>query len=121
MHALEQSKTKSQPLINACLRAARQLHDRLEEFRWKVGDTLSYPFEHAQEDATLARFALPRVPESDNIGELLQATHDALERLTTLYRRALGRLTVTAEEVERALGLPPLNSSRPGVRDTSSS
>jgi len=117
LNTLQQAKSQSQPLINACLRAGKQLHDRLEEFRWKIGDTLNYPFEHSQEDATLVKYALPRVPPAENVGELGQAAQDALERITTLYRRALGRLTVTAEEVERALGLPPLPTPDPVTPD----
>jgi Zn-dependent protease with chaperone function len=108
---------KNQPLINAVLRAAEQLHERLEEFRTKVGDTLNYPFEHAQETITLAWFALPQVPEKNNVGELLQAGDEALGRLSTLYRRTLGRLAVTAEEVERALGLPPIEVAKPEGSD----
>jgi len=31
---------QNQPLINAILRAARRLHELLEEFRWRIGDTV---------------------------------------------------------------------------------
>ena len=73
----------------------------------KVGDTIDYPFEHAQEDVTLARFVVPSLPDKDDVVEVLQAGDEAIDRLGGLYT-ALGRLAVTAEEVERALGLPPL-------------
>jgi hypothetical protein len=106
---------KNQPLINAILRAAAGLRDRLDEFRWKVGDAIEYPFEHADQDVTLARFALPPVlPEKDNIGDLMSASGEAIDRLSGLYCRTLGRLAVTAEEVERALGLPPIQVDEPG-------
>jgi len=105
---------RTEALANAVLRAARSLHDRLEEFRWKVGDTIEYPFEHARENVTLARYALPHVPPRENIGEVLQAAETAVDRLSALYHRALGRLAVTAEEVETALGLPPIESEKPG-------
>lgn len=117
LNTIQPGKQPSQPMINACLRAGRQVHDRLEEFRWKIGDTLNYPFAHSDEDATLVKYALPRVPAVDNVGELCQAAQEVLERVTTLYRRALGRLTVTAEEVERALGLPPLPTPEPKAPD----
>ncbi|SIO36226.1 MJ0042 family finger-like domain-containing protein [Singulisphaera sp. GP187] len=100
---------KNQPLIAAVLRGASDLRDTLEALRWKVGDTIYYPFEHAKEDITLARFALPAVlPEKNDVGGLLETTDAAIDRLLGLYRRALGRLTVTAEEVERVLGLEPI-------------
>ncbi len=100
---------KNAPLINAILRAVATLRDVLEEFRWKLGDTIYYPFEHAQEDITLARFALPAImPEKEDIGGVMGAAEAACERVVVLYARALGRLTVTAEEVERAMGLEPI-------------
>ncbi len=43
-----------------------------------------------------------------DIGGLLALAEESSDRLLTLYARALGRLTVTAEEVERALGLEPI-------------
>ena len=99
----------NQPLVNAVLRAASDLRDRLQELRSKVGDTIDYPFEHAREDITLGRFALPTVlPEKSDVVELLETAGAAIDRLLGLYRRALGRLTVTAEEVERVLGLEPI-------------
>lgn len=100
---------KNQPKINAVLRAASSLHDVLEESRWKVGDTVEYPFEHAQEDMTLGKFSFPPVmPDKQDINGLLEASGEAINRLVMLYRRALGRLTITAEEVERAMGLAPI-------------
>jgi len=100
---------KNQPLINAILRGASDLRDKLEELRWKVGEAVDYPFEHANEDISVGRFALPPVlPDKDDVGGLLEVAEAAIDRLLNLYRRALGRLTVTAEEVERVLGLEPI-------------
>ena len=58
---------------------------------------------------TLAKFAFPSlVPEKNDIGGLLNASGEALDRIAGLYRRALGRLAVTAEEVKHTLGLSPV-------------
>jgi hypothetical protein len=96
-------------LVNAILRASDRLLTLLEELRWTVGDTIYYPFEHAQEDLTLARYALPRTfPPNDDVVDVLSTADLALDRVLGLYHRALGRLTVACEEVERALGLPPI-------------
>ena len=105
----EGNNAANQPLINAVLRGAGDLSERLRELRSKLGDTIDYPFEHAREDITLGRFALPAVlpAETDVVG-LLETANTAIDRLMGLYRRALGRLTVTAEEVERVLGLGPI-------------
>ncbi|WP_435011366.1 M48 family metalloprotease [Tundrisphaera lichenicola] len=99
---------KDESLVNALLRAARSLHEALTELKWKIGDSIDYPFEHAQEGVTLGRFALPAVPDQGEIGDLLQAGSEVQDRLLTLHYRILGRLAVTAEAVEHALGLPPL-------------
>jgi hypothetical protein len=105
----EGKNQKNEPLINAVLRGASDLRDKLEELRWRVGEAVDYPFEHAHEDITVGRFALPPVlPEKDDVGGLLDVAGAAIDRLQTLYRRALGRLTVTAEEVERVVGLEPI-------------
>jgi Peptidase family M48 len=102
---------KNAALINAILRAVAKLRDALEEFRWKLGDTIYYPFEHATEDITLGRFALPPIlPDKEDIGGIVGAAETAIERVVNLYARALGRLTVSAEEVERALGLEPIET-----------
>jgi predicted Zn finger-like uncharacterized protein len=100
---------KNQPRINAILRAGSDLRDRLEETRWKVGDGIAYPFEHAREDVLLGQFAFPPlIPAKDDIGGLMEASGEAIDRLAQLHGRALGRLALAAEEVERALGLPPI-------------
>ncbi len=95
--------------MNAVGRAAGILRENLERLRWKVGDSIDYPFEHAQEGITLGRFAFGApLPDQSDIGGLLAIAEESSDRLLTLYPRALGRLTVTAEEVERALGLEPI-------------
>ncbi len=69
--------------------------------RSTVGDTIDYPFEHVEEDITVGRFAFPALlPEKDEVAELLEVMA-AIKQLLGLYKRALGRLTVTAEEVRR--------------------
>ncbi|WP_435022540.1 M48 family metalloprotease (plasmid) [Tundrisphaera sp. TA3] len=94
--------------INAVLRGGEALHGRLTELKWKLGDAIPYPFEHAREDTTLGRFALPAVPDAKDIGDLLRAGAEAQDRLFTLHRRVLGRLATIAEAVEKALGLAPI-------------
>jgi predicted Zn finger-like uncharacterized protein len=100
---------QNQARINAVLRAAATLRDRLEETRWKVGDGIGYPFEHADEDMTLGKFAFPPlIPAKDDISGLMEASGEVVDRLVGVCGRALGRLALAAEEVERALGLPPI-------------
>jgi hypothetical protein len=106
---INRSHTANHPgLSNAILRAGQTLHERLQRLQARISDSLPYPFEHAQENISLRRFALPLIPPKESIGDLVSAAAEAVEKLGTLYTRVLGRLAVTAEEVERALGLPPL-------------
>ncbi|MFI5457987.1 MAG: hypothetical protein ACHRXM_21310 [Isosphaerales bacterium] len=97
--------------------ASASLAGSLEELRGKLGDTIDYPFDHAQEDITLVRFALPDPPvDKNDVDGLLRSSEGALSRLHGLYCRALGRLAVTVEEVEQVLGLPPIEVKQPDSR-----
>ena len=104
---------KNQPRINAVLRAASALHDRLEETRWKVGDGIDYPFEHAQEDVTLGKFAFPPlIPAKDDIGGLLEAP----ARRSTAWRASIAAPSGGSPWPPRkssALGLPPIEVEEP--------
>ncbi|QDT41464.1 heat shock protein HtpX [Gimesia alba] len=66
---------------------------------------LPYPFEHSQADITIGEFALSRTPESNNPGDLLGASEALFENLMSLNHRALGKLCLLAEQVEKLLGL----------------
>ncbi len=73
------------PLRDALFRASGNLAECLEEFRWKLGDRIIYPFEHAQEDTTLARYAFPvATPDRNDIGAVLELSEGALARLIAL-------------------------------------
>jgi predicted Zn finger-like uncharacterized protein len=105
----DRGAVEGDPFLNAVGRAAGILREHLEALRWKVGDSIDYPFEHAQEGITLGRFAFgASLPDQSDIGGLLSVAEESQNCLHGLYSRALGRLTVTAEEVERSLGLAPI-------------
>jgi predicted Zn finger-like uncharacterized protein len=109
-------------IANVVFRASAALAESLETLRWKVGDTIYYPFEHAHENITLARFVLPdSIPPKENIEGLLQLSDGALDRLRGLYARVLGRLALTAEEVERVLGLAPIEFKDSGDANVNAS
>ncbi|WP_165068668.1 M48 family metalloprotease [Paludisphaera rhizosphaerae] len=99
---------KNEPLINAILRAGQTLNDDLTRFRSRLPIGIDYPFEHAREGMTIGKFILERVPDSKEIGELMDAISGASDRLFDLQKRCLGMLAVAVLEVEKALKLPPL-------------
>ncbi|QDT90441.1 M48 family metallopeptidase [Gimesia algae] len=78
---------------------------------------LLYPFEHSRVDITIAEFALVRIPESNNPGELLGAAEELFENLMALNHRVLGRLCLLAEEVETLLGFEVLPEFEEAIPD----
>jgi hypothetical protein len=98
----------------AILRAASRLHQQLQDLSWKIGAAVRYPFDHAESSMTVARHALPKVPDSDDVGDLLEVADDAVQKLASLYNRLVGRLVLAADRVEAALGLPPLMGEEEG-------
>ena len=113
----EPGNQNNERLFNAATAASSQLRQRLDDFRWKIGDLLDYPFEHAEESISLAKYVLAVIPPRDEVGLLIHAASDALDRMFATYGRALGRLTHAAEEVERILGFPPIPSEPPPEDD----
>ena len=109
----EPANQNNERLVNAASSASKRLRDRLEELQWKVGDLLEYPFEHAEEGISLSGYILAVIPPREEVGLLIHAANDAIGRLLSTYGRALGRLTHAAEEVEQALGFPPIESEPP--------
>jgi hypothetical protein len=101
-------KGTNQALRDACLRAGRTVHERLQGLATTLGNAVPYPFEHDREPVSLRRHALPAIPDPEAIGELIQAGNDACSRLAVLNHRVLGRLAVAAEAVERTLGMEPI-------------
>jgi len=72
-----------------------------------IDPALPYPFAHGEEGVTLQRHLVPRVPEQEELGPLLEAAQIA-GNLFPLYVHVLARLASIAERVERELGLEPL-------------
>jgi Peptidase family M48 len=100
---------KPQPTINGLLRAAENVRNALEGAQLKISDSLYYPFEHAQADITLSQFVFSHaLPDKNDIGALMEMSEEVINRLYGLYLRSLGRLAVTVEMVEEAMGLPPI-------------
>jgi len=109
LHKYQSGKNeKNEPLINAILRGGRALHDDLTRFRTRLPIGIDYPFDHAREDMKVGKFILERIPDANDIGDLMDAASGALDRLFDLQQRCLRPLAVAVLEVETALKLPPL-------------
>lgn len=82
---------------------ARQVRDLQFEL-----SHVRYPFDHAKADPTLAEFLLPDRFNERDWPAVLGAAQQVMEGFPRLYARLLGWLTALAEQVEAAVGLPPL-------------
>ncbi len=56
----QEKNINNQVYINAVLRASADLHRLLEDFRWKVGDTIYYPFRTCQRRSDFGSVRPPR-------------------------------------------------------------
>ncbi|MEM7479170.1 MAG: hypothetical protein AAF483_29650, partial [Planctomycetota bacterium] len=80
---------------------------------WKVSsfnDTLKvvpYPFEHAEGFMNLNKYMIPKMPGSDDIGGVMEATDKLLDNYHYVYFRCVGELSLICQVVESALGWAP--------------
>lgn len=91
------------------------LHDRLVELRLQVNqlstsipESIPYPFEHGEGSISIRQHLVPRVPEEQELGALLDISGSVTSKLVQLYAQLLARLALAAEGVEQELGLEPL-------------
>jgi hypothetical protein len=68
----------------------------------------TYPFDHARGQISLVEYATTRQPHPEDLAALLTVGDELLDALPIVYGRLLGRLCAVAEQVEAAVGLPPL-------------
>ena len=103
----------NEPLLRAAMKAAGEARVRIVELKSAVGAIVAYPFAHAREDTTLYAYAFPEGQPTENaFSAALETADTAGERLMELYGRLLGRLALTVEAVEHALGLEPTHAPR---------
>ncbi len=69
---------------------------------------LNYPFEHLEQGMTLGRFLCNQTPDSENPGQVYEATSTLIENFYQLYERIMGRLCEMAVAVEEMQGLDRL-------------
>ncbi len=68
----------------------------------------AYPFEHGDAAMTIREYALPEIPDEENLFGLVGATDHLLSKLSILQVRLFARLANAVEQIETALGLPLL-------------
>lgn len=99
-------------LIQAIETQMRSVHSILRKMKKKMS-TRMYPFEHTVDSTKLDDYALPFVPDTQDLLGLLTVTQEMFERLAGVQMRLFSRLAHTAEKVEAVVGLPPLQERKP--------
>lgn len=94
-------------VIEQIRKRMKALRDKLSGFQEQLGDH-PYPFDHARPDMTLREYALPELPEQDDLAGLFHAIDRMIIQLGTVQIRLFARLAQAAEKVETAFGLPML-------------
>ncbi len=106
--AQDEDVREAYPSLTAVLRSTSEtLQFQLQELHATLSG-VDYPFDHAGGRITIGKYLLDRVPSANAPGPLVEACGDALDKLQTLYMRAVSQLARLAEQVERVVGLKRL-------------
>lgn len=103
---IDQSRDRNQ-LMESIANLMDTIRRRLVSIQSQLGDHL-YPFDHARAETTLRDHLLPTIPAKGDLIALVQVADRLQTRLVTVQMRLFARLAFAAEQVEAALGMPPL-------------
>lgn len=84
-----------------------RLHNQLGDI-FKRLVLVKYPFEHGQADISIADYLVPKLPTDDDLAALLESYSAMMDKVPALYLKLTSRLSKISEQVEAALGLPPM-------------
>ena len=101
-------KKTNQRVLEMIMTQMTTLRNRLVSIQAEMGSHL-YPFDHAQAETTLQKYALPQIPGERDLGGLVQVTDHMQSRLLTIQVRLFARLAQAAEKIESAVGMPALS------------
>lgn len=107
-----EGQEQNQDLIRILRLEMGNAHRAMIDVFNRLGE-MAYPFEHAKGPITLRMHALEKLPDAENLGEVLDAGHRLLDRVYSVHFRLLGQLALAAEAGERLAGLEPLPEPPP--------
>jgi len=116
--SLLENENESEGLYRETPKVMAELCQQIQSLRQSFGG-LAYPFEHLERDMTLGRFLCETIPESENPGQVYEATSTLIENFYQLYERIMGRLCEMAVAVEGHLELDQLPAPKPAATDQS--
>lgn len=82
----------------------KQLVQLLEKVEERFSE-IPYPFDHSQRELKVGAYLVCQTPNEEEPGELYSTAEKALENLSHLQRRVMGRICQVVEAVESAVGL----------------
>ena len=112
---IDEANRQNEDFVIALVETVGSLRQRLKSIHQEMGEFI-YPLDHQKKDMTIREFALPYVPDEDQWGEMLNVADELMSRLVVVQLRVFARLAKIAEQVESALGLPPLPEPKAAVR-----
>ncbi|WP_165234889.1 hypothetical protein [Aquisphaera insulae] len=107
---IRDEKKPKEALLESAFAAGQRLRAGVDDIRRILDRTSATFLEDEDGPFPLVRFFIPDLPAPQDVINLIEAADQVNDRIFTVYRQLLGRLAVSAEEVERLLGLPPLKA-----------
>jgi hypothetical protein len=106
---IQAEKKPKDALLEAAYEVALRLRGEVDALRRRFGQTsATFLRDEDGEPIPLADYLVPEMPPAQEVVQLMEPADRVIDAICTTYRHVLGRLAVSAEEVERLLGLPPL-------------
>lgn len=99
----------SHQFVETLTGCVKSCHGKYASVRGALSHT-RYPFPHAERDMTLGKFLAPAEAAIDDVSSTFQAIAEMMNRLVPLRHRVAAELCQIAEQVEQAVGLPPLEA-----------
>ena len=102
-----ESNRENQIFIEAVVSSMKSNWEIIAQIREPL-TRATYPFDHAHGEMMLSMFVLPDMPHREDLGGIYNAADRVLDRLPALYAKVCARLAWMGEQIEQAVGLPPL-------------
>lgn len=107
LYAQIERNQQNRRLIEKIIDQMQKLHKRLEATQGEMKGH-DYPFNSEKVMLSLIQYALPAIPDEDDLYGLVVVTSGLYEKLAGLQIRVFASLAHAAEQVESILGLPAL-------------
>jgi hypothetical protein len=105
---------RNEGLVREIIEQTRRVRSQLGELKTSF-ERIDYPFDHASGAISVSTYLMKVIPQEEQIGEVLQAASEVIDKLFGLYGRAISRLCVMAEAIEADQGYAPLTAATDAI------